>query len=82
MEGGREKEKRRISRSFCQGDNCQALTQVSTVFQAFRSIKHCRGQEWEIIARKRTITRAGSLKIYDNVTLVCASKELGITVRA
>lgn len=25
-------------------------------------------------------TGAGSLKIYDNVTLVCASKELGITV--
>lgn len=51
-EGGREKRRRDVSRSFCQGDNYQAFTQVSTVFS---SMKHCCGQEWGIIARKRTI---------------------------
>lgn len=85
--GGREKEKRLVSLvRFVKGIIIKRLRPLGH-YPSFDRISTVsldktlsRRQEWGIIARKRRQLERVRSKIYDNVTLVCASKELGITV--
>lgn len=85
--GGLEKEKRLVSLvRFVKGIIIKRLRPLGH-YPSFDRISSVsldktlsRRQEWGIIARKRRELERVRSKIYDNVTLVCASKELGITV--